>query len=244
MFLLLGMVFWISKEENKVEPFDTVGIGDKNLSGGDISALFLIDLNQIYDAYKSTSFSISNQSISDQNKNKMREISISNLTFPNDRLERFEIGMGTLGMGGSSFSIGNTLLFMRGILRGCFGRGDTVISGRLQRYGSIISIEAILTDNTNTVAREVNLTLDKDAQSVAEYNIPSLVNDLAFKIAYVSMGQSPELKKELPHTFLAFKNLTEGLIAFNKYSFTNDTNDLNQSKTLLLSIRHTEPSAP
>ena len=40
----------------------------------------------------------------------MRPVAAAKLERPNDRTERFETGLGTLGMGGSSIFIGNTLL--------------------------------------------------------------------------------------------------------------------------------------
>jgi tetratricopeptide (TPR) repeat protein len=259
LIVVIGYPLWIlfTNDKNVVEPFDTIGMGDKNLSGAAISALFLFDLSQIYEVYDSFNLDLtSSQNGQASNQDGLASFQMEahktqthdHFDLSNDKSMPIVAGLGTVGVGGSSLSIGNIILLYETFLRSIL-KNDMSISGSLQRYGSMISIEAIMRGkvkkirgNDYFVAQEVNLPLNNDSQLVAENNIHSLVNELALKIAYGNLIHDSDWKKELPQTFPAFKNLTEGLIAINNYTLTDDPRALYESKNKLLSIRYNEPS--
>ena len=149
--------------------------------------------------------------------------------------------LGTIGMGGTSLSLGQILLSLKEFA----GNRRSTLTGGLQRYGSNLSIVAILDDaqspSRGIAAWEIRQALSNDNQSVEEL-IPAMVEDLAFQIAH-DLSRKKELSDgNYPQTWQAFKYLTLGKEAYKKYNATRNMKDLDGASCLALLAKRFEPN--
>ena len=226
-------------------PFETFGL-EENQSGTSIAQLLNCELQNIKetDAIASTIEIPSDITSGIPIENRPLSHSGDNSQFPNHNqygdfsslvLESGSINipltnMGTVGMGDTSLSIGNLLLFMRDLFR----NSPSKITGSLQKYGSTIILVATLEDHTNGKIKswEVRKNLNGNSSSIND-QIPLMVKGLAFRIA-LYFGD----KEEVPRNWSALDYLIGGENAYINYNITGNPDYLEEAKNRsLLAIK-------
>jgi tetratricopeptide (TPR) repeat protein len=214
-----------------IQPFETSNIGDES-DGKPLAALLRFDLQNINDVWNenidknggggsSISFSFPNQSI----KNEDLEYSIS--------------ALGSVGLEGSSFSLGNMLFLMKGLS----GNRISTISCSLQKRNSTVFAVAILEDRSSSE----KIIRIFQAKRVLCHNssmidpIPDLINDLAYQISLdISKRRAPQIRDQ-PKNWHAFEYMTEGRKAYIDYLIMNNSNDLDNASNLTMMAIESEP---
>jgi tetratricopeptide (TPR) repeat protein len=237
IFFLLFFLYYISlwmydKDYGLViQPFETSNMGDES-DGKPLAALLRFDLQNINDVWNenidkkggdgsSSSFSFPNQSI----KNEDLEYSIS--------------ALGSVGLEGSSFSLGNMLFLMKGLS----GNRISTISCSLQKRNSTVFAVAILEDRSSSE----KIIRIFQAKRVLYHNssmidpIPDLINDLAYQISLdISKRRAPQIKDQ-PKNWHAFEYMTEGRKAYIDYLIMNNSNDIDNASNLTMMAIESEP---
>jgi len=105
------------------------------------------------------------------------------------------------------------------ILKRLWPRGDNgqVISGSLQKYGSMTSLLACL---EHQKIRAWDASKVEDGDQVGDEIIPALVSDLAFKMVHDLSREGNAAKKITAETWQGFKHFTEALDAYHQYNLT------------------------
>jgi tetratricopeptide (TPR) repeat protein len=241
--LVIKAGFWANSEDNgiTIEPFET-SVLRTNLSGISIAQKLNFELQDIRETDEQVnkigipSDITYNIPISEQyklNDNPAGKIStqagdFSCLNISSTSMNIPLIKIGTIGVSGSSISIGNLILFIKNLQ----GKSPSSITGSLQKYGSTIILTATIEDfhsnDRKIKSWEVKRTLARDNSSVDEL-IPSMVRELAFKIA-LYLGSSWGSSKNLPKRWESLEYLTTGERFYINYNITYDISDLKQAK--------------
>ena len=239
---LISVIFWIFDEDYgiTVQPFETIGIGE-NTDGKSLATLLSFDLQRIKNIYSGHDIPVIAKS---HGGNKtiprpLEEFLIPPLSnFKNIPLEYSISQIGTVGVEGTSISIGNMLLSIKEFL----GNRANTITCSLQKYNSTIIIVALLEDQTKT-KRDIMTFEVKNNTSNAE-QIPNLINDLAFQISLALSKRGTQQKEDdlYPQNWQTFKYLTQGRDAYNSYLITKDVNDLDRGTDMALLAINFEPS--
>lgn len=138
---------------------------------------------------------------------------------------------GIISIGGISLSPIQTLLFIKDVFRGNKEKSLTI---EFQRFGSNISILAILhSPSKGIITWEERRILSQDNQSVEDL-IPAMIDDLAYKISYDLINKDKKLSWIYPKTLPAFVNQTRTREAYLKYKVTNNLGDLNETVKLII----------
>jgi hypothetical protein len=159
---LYYLVIWVyfGDESTTVQPFEITGM--KNVSGTTVADLLSFELNHVVeincaqqDLVSREVFAMtSGEGIND----KLAYVNdkYSDLSSRNPSPETKISDVGSVGMGGSSFSVGQLILSFKELAR----KNPSTITGSLQRYGSTISMVAIWNDHKSQrkVVREARLT--------------------------------------------------------------------------------------
>lgn len=227
---MIIVAFWIFDKDEAivVQPFETVGL-EKDLDGKSLATLLSFDLQKI----KNTYGTVSKITVKPKNSGgnmiiprPLEEFCITNLSIknaPGTPLEYSISQIGTVGVQGTSISIGNLLLSIKEFL----GNKGNVITCSLQRYNSSIIAVAILEDHY--FSKGDIITIEYDANISKEEQIPSLVNDLAFMIALELSKQRAQGEDDLyPQAWQTFKYVTQGRDAYNNYVAMKDINYLDK----------------
>jgi tetratricopeptide (TPR) repeat protein len=214
-----------------IQPFETSNMGDES-DGKPLAALLRFDLQNINDVWNekidkkggdgsSISFSFPNQSI----KNEDLEYSIS--------------ALGSVGLEGSSFSLGNMLFLMKGLS----SNRISTISCSLQKRNSTVFAVAILEDRSSSE----KIIRIFQAKRVLYHNssmidpIPDLINNLAYQISLdISKRRAPQIKDQ-PKNWHAFEYMTEGRKAYIDYLIMNNSNDIDNASNLTMMAIESEP---
>ncbi len=192
---LIGMIihFLSSSSGTVVLPFE-VHIGDDIIDGKSISDALIVELRRIdaihHDKYEGIDI-------------KTEKITSIQIAPEGEKLDTAMADALSVGMGGTTISIGNLLLLLKRMWP--LAAPGTTISGSLQRYGYETRLIARLEDQQVSawdVRRMVNNNDD----------IAELIRDLAYKIALERFH--PEAK-----TWRGFKYFTEALNAYADYIY-------------------------
>jgi tetratricopeptide (TPR) repeat protein len=145
--------------------------------------------------------------------------------------------IGTIGIEQNSLSIGNILLSMKELKNSRNNLGT--ITGRLQKFGSTISLIAFLEAPGKEVETwEVERPLEN--QSLEEL-VPSMVEDLAFRI-YYDMSKKDSETVGYPKRYDSFRFLVQGWRAYLSYNVTRNTTDLEEAVRWTNQALDSEPS--
>jgi tetratricopeptide (TPR) repeat protein len=203
-----------------VQPFETIGLGE-NSDGKALATLLKFYLQDIKDIYE---IGLDKIAIP-KNGTKSQMISRPlNLSIPRplkeEQLDYSISQIGTIGAEGVSLSIGNVFLLIKEALR---NRPNTITCS-LQRYNSTTILVAILKDNQNNRT----MTFKDESTRFTDDQIPSMINNLSFKMALALCKQSgkPDI---YPKNWQTFKFVTQGRDFYNRYMDTRDIKDLNNS---------------
>ena len=160
------------------------------------------------------------------------------LAVGDESLEKSLSGIGDVGVEGVSFSLGNLILAMKGLV----GREPISISGSLQKYDSAISLVAMWKDPSNDEVSvwEVRRNLSKSDPSL-EMLIPEMINNMAFQIVHERCIKRDTSGRIYPQTWEAFKNLTIARKEYIKYANTKNERCLSEATDRAASIRIQEP---
>lgn len=142
-----------------------------------------------------------------------------------------DVSIGNIDVGPASVSLGQVLLIIRSITKS----SAKTITGSLERYGSNISIVALIDDGNSkngTLAWEMSLPISVDNPS-AEEMIPFLLRDLAYNVVHDIARKDEVEPAGLPKTWMAFKYLNEGWAAYRAYNISGDINDLGRATSMI-----------
>ena len=216
-----------------VQPFETMGIGE-NSDGKALATLLKFDLQNIKEIYETGPDIITIP----KNGTKSQIIArpLKNLSMPQslekEKLDYSISQIGTLGAEGVSLSIGNVLLLMKE----SFGKWPSTITCSLQKYNSTMVLVAILKDNQNNKT----MTFKEEYIRRTDEQIPSMINDLAFKISLALCKQSNKVYL-YPKNWQTFEYVTQGRDAYNSYISTRNTSDLDSGYKMALLAKKFEP---
>jgi tetratricopeptide (TPR) repeat protein len=148
--------------------------------------------------------------------------------------------LGNIGIGGTSLSLGQIILSLKELTH---HQGRTITCS-LQRYGSNLSMVAILNDpdsnGDESEAWEVRQKSSTDNSSINEC-IPGMAENLSFQIAH-SLGQRKlRIGKEFPQTWQAFRYWILGWEAYYNYITTKNDKYLDLANSMAHSAKLFEP---
>jgi len=216
--LLIMLGRWLFGKEDGliILPFE-VATGESVYSGDALSHLLVAELQRI-------------RKIHGRELEGIRPIESEQLSLPflaptkaiaSENITYSIANIGTIGTGSTSIPVGQLLVALKGLCP--WGNTGRVITGSLQKYGSMISLVACL-EHEDVNAWEVSRKI-KFYSKVDDEHIPSLVKDLAFKIAH-EHAEDPSSAK----TWQGFKHFTEALDAYYQYTLAEDIKDLERAR--------------
>jgi len=238
IYFIVKMTFWISEKDDciVVQPFEMAGTGE-NLDGKALASFLSFDLQKIKDIYGQQPDILKSESGNEILPRPFGDFSLPAPSVKDLQLDYSISQIGTVGAEGTSISIGNLLISMKGL----FSNPNTV-SCCLQRCNSTITLVAILKDSHSTKAFEVDETQDK-TKLFDNGQILPLISDLAYQISLeLSKRNQPKETDPYPQSWMTFKNLTLGRDAFNSYKITNDIKYLDYGRNAAFLANKTEPS--
>jgi len=225
---LAMFIDWLCKDEEGIMilPFE-VAAGDDKYSGKAISQLVtaeLLRISRIHDPevkYKGIT------------PIESERLSLPAIAPSSENLTYTVTQMGPVGLGMTSIHIGPLMA----ILKRLWPRGDNgqVISGSLQRYGSVISMIACL-EHKNISAWEASCKI-KGHGSKGDEKILELAKDLAFRIIHDLKHKEISAK-----TWQGFKHFTDALDAYHQYSSTGSKDHLEMARAECLKAADSEKS--
>jgi len=224
IILLAGiLIVSIFRDESRtvIIPFENQ-INNKNYSGKAISDLLIANLVQI-------------SRIQDVEYDEMIIKRSTNLygKIGKERLSPTLLGpeyltdiseLGSVVLGPTSFSVGQLLRILKQI---CPGNDPGIISGSLQKHGSVISLVAIMEKKSNK-AWEVRRSIKFHNENIYEY-ISSMITELAFKIHF-----DQSVKDISAKSWLGLKYYTEALDSYQQYKLIKDIKilEISQNKCI------------
>jgi hypothetical protein len=142
--------------------------------------------------------------------------------------------LGTIGMGGTSISLGHILLSLKELS----GNRGNAIAGSVQRYGPDLCMVATLRgsyyERKGFKAWEVQRFLPNE-NLASDGHFPAMIEDLAFQIAHdTSEGK-------VAQTWQAFKYDMLAKEAYYRYNVTRNFSDLDTARKMVLSANNSEP---
>lgn len=234
-----------------IEPFEV----DKgvSLNGNVMAELLLLDLYNIdkvisqlpirlYDHENSQAILSPPDDDISSNSSKSKSSHYTLTSLESDPLQSIS-GIGTIGLEKNSISIGNILLSIKQLKSSSVTKK---ITGRVQNYGSTISMMAIMEDPQDSRNKykvwESERSWKEDNASIEEL-IPAMIEDLAFQIYYDEMVK--KIKKDeqainYPKSSQGFKFLIQGWEASLIYVATRDITALDKARDLALSAKRSE----
>ncbi len=218
IILLAGiLIVSIFRDESRtvIIPFESQ-INNENYSGKAISDLLianLLQISRIQDAeYEEMIIKRSTNLYRKIGKERLSPIPLGPETDISD--------LGSVVLGSTSFSIGQLLRIFKQI---CLGNDPgTVISGSLQKHGSVITLVAIM-EQKFTKAWEVHRNIKSYNENI--YDISSMITELAFKIHF-----DQSVKHISAKSWLGLKYYTEALDSYQQYKLIKDIKILKVSQ--------------
>jgi len=227
IFFLIQFLRWLSKNEDGIMilPFE-VAAGEEKYSGKAVSHLLTAELLRIRRIHK-----IEYKGISLMSEN----VTVPHLAPVSEDLTYTVSQMGPVGLGTTSIHLGPLIV----ILKRLWPRGDSgqVISGSLQKYGSMTSLLACLEHQKIRVWEASKI---EDGDQVGDEIIPALISDLAFKMVHDLSLEGNAAKKITAKTWQGFKHLTEALDAYHQYNLTDDMDYLERARMECLKAANSE----
>jgi hypothetical protein len=236
IFLLIK---WMCDSEGlRITPFENT-TNDSKYNGKAISDSLIAELQRIFRIYQMDREEFEamafpenlsrkenfTSTIVDRSPVSMRErAGTSNAMFPelaksNESLDIGIAGMGSINVAGTSVPLGQLLINLKRMWPINIGsQKNCVICGSLQKYGSLFRLVVIMEKNREVSVWEVSRRI------IYDYQIPTLVMDMAFKIAKDLLPNIPAAKSA--RTCEGFKHYTNALDNYNQYIWTGRTENL------------------
>jgi tetratricopeptide (TPR) repeat protein len=223
---LVMFIRWLSKDEEGIMilAFE-VAAGDDTYSGKAISQLVtaeLLRISRIHDPeviYKGIT------------PIESERLSLPVIAPSSENLTYTVTQMGPVGLGMTSIHIGPLMAILKRLWPG--GDNGQVISGSLQRYGSVVSMVACL-EHKEIRAWEASCGIEGRGRK-GDDKIPGIAKDLAFKIIH-------DLKRDeiSANSWQGFKYFTEALDAYRQYNVTGVMDHLERARTKCLKAADSE----
>lgn len=230
LFIVI-LAFWVIDKNNGVliQSFEVSGMN--NVSSKSIEDLLNCNIDDI------TALEFIGQKTTSNERGVPSEYNL-NLAVGDESLEKSLLAIGNVGVEGTSFSLGNLVLAIKGLV----GREPNSISGSFQKYDSTLSLIAILKDRSADKVEvwEVKKNLSNGNQSI-ESLVPDMIKDLAFQFVHERCRNGDTSGKKYPRTWEAYKSLINARTEYSRYSYTNNESHLNKSIEFVESIREKEP---
>jgi len=224
-FLLVRRIFKV--DGIVVMPFETpIGESEYNYNGKAISDLLTGELQRILMIHNLTFEELSLE---------LERLIIPKIIPKSETLEYSIAHVGTVGAGSISLSLGRLIIVLKRMCPGC--KPVPIITGSIQRYGSLIIITACLEDHevrTWDVRRVV-----RGEKHVLEEHVPNLVRDLSFKIVY-DMAKGDAESGVSAETWEGLKYFTEALVSYHHYIRARDIKHLDLAKNNCLKAVYSE----
>ena len=224
-----------------IQPFNIVGIGEQNLSGEAISDLLRLDLYEIKELWNSNLIPIpgSARTTNEQSSEApVPETFFHPAIEEKDSLIQSISGLGNVGIGGISFSLGNILLSMKDLS----GKNRvSILTGSFQKYNTSLNLVVNLEDRHSQEKELIVWEANAKNNRSIDDQIPILVKELAFKVYYGTARLWARSKGDYPRTWQAFRYMTLGLDAYSNYTATNNISDLNASRDMVMTANRFEP---
>lgn len=245
--VMLANFILTGQEGITILPFDTSGMG-KDCSGKAVADRLSMEMRRIGDIHEHKQMLINSSEIIAQ-----RNITITGTPFQPAQLippivsksQTMDKGLSEMGnvvVGPASVSLGQLLLILRSIT----GKSDKSITGSVEKYGSNISIVALMEDKNSrkgTLAWEMTLPLSDDNSSIEE-KVPILTRDLAYNIVHDIGSWNDSQAIVLHKSWVSFKYLTEGWNAYIEYDITGDISDLERATDMIKKVIQVDPDYP
>ncbi|MGV8174620.1 MAG: tetratricopeptide repeat protein [Methanothrix sp.] len=231
IFILLIIMMVLTEEGIVIQPFES--------NEEDLSSIFIA--NQL--AFKL-------QNIKEINKERIempgfeivgsdfqtKSESMPSLLLEEATLEYKIKDLGNVGVGGTSFSLGDLILSLKHFL----GRSRPVLSGSIQASGSELIIISILNDrdiSNEIIAWEIRKDL---TNNTTVEDMHEMIEDLSYQIAATyNKKRNPE---DSPQRWQTLKYCTLSREAYYNYNITNDIIYLNNSRNYAIKAMKSEPN--
>lgn len=222
IYFLITVIPWIFDKEDGivVQPFETVGFGE-NLDGKPLAILLVHDLQRIKDIYEPAQNATANSKTEGGNMIIPRPfgeffVNFNNIYFnmAEDTRDNSLSQVVISAPMGTSVSIVSLLYPLKEFL----GNTANTITCSLQRYNSSIVAVAILREHQSSQ----NYHSEHYANISNIEQIPSLIDDLAFKIYLELVKRTTQNEDLYPQSWLTFKYVTKGREALNNYVSMKD----------------------
>ena len=224
IFIFLVMfVCWLRKDEDgmMILPFD-VATGEDGYSGKAISDLLTAELRRIKRIHEVEAKKIHSIRLEPEKITETETLVIPPVVPRSEKLDYKVAEVGAVQVGPTGILIGPLLSALKQLWPG--SDTEQVMTGSLQKYGSVINLVARL-EHHEVRAWEVRHKI-KPQDGVRDEQIPIMVRDLAFKIAKdLSSKQDGQA-----NTWQGFKYFTEAWDAYYQYSLTEDEGELERAK--------------
>lgn len=225
---LIMFVRWLCKDEDgmTILPFE-VATDEDAYSGKAISDLLtseLLRIKQVHEVLPKKIPPIKSPPIRSESEKitESEHFSLPPVVPKGENLSYKITEVGAVQVGPVWVLIGPLLAAFKQLWPG--GDSEQVITGSLQKYGSVINLVAHL-EHHEIRAWEVRHAV-KPQDKIRDEQIPSMVRDLAFKIA---KDHSKEQDGQA-NTWQGLKYFTEALEAYYRYSLTEDERKLELAK--------------
>jgi tetratricopeptide (TPR) repeat protein len=165
---------------------------------------------------------------------------IPSIKLPASSLDYSIAGLGNLGAGGTSISIGHLMMALKQFI-GC---SSPKITGSIHVLRSELRIIAILEDpNISGGIMAWEIERDISNKSSPEGDIPLMIEDLAFQIVNSINNENKNIiSNEYPQTWEALKYSTMSRKAYINYIAAGNANQLNESRDFALDAKKSEPN--
>jgi tetratricopeptide (TPR) repeat protein len=252
-YFIYPLFSWVNTEEKglSIQPFKTTYSGNnqddryiaqllshslQNITEIDDHASKMVLLSNNPTRGKPSSDSGQNSGFSVSGPNPSSE---SDLSLKGESVTSAIIGIGTMGTSGTTLSIGNLLLSIKEINQ----KSPSVITGSLKKYGSTLILVANLEQSTDRkiLTWEVKMNITKDDNNSVNEQIPSMIDELAFRI-YLDLLGNWRPDNRLPQKWETSRFLITGEEALLDFNITRDKSKLNMSREMAIKAMQSEPN--
>ena len=226
---LFELGVWITTPDEglTIQPFEVVGLNN-NISGTSIASLL---------SYELQSISVTDRRMNDSDLNEMMSVLVDVPRIHSESIKYSLINLGSVGMGGSSFSMGQLTLSIKQLLK----TQPVMIKGNVNKYDSILyMIVAMEKPNSS----DLRVWAASNVSNATDFDdcIPSMVKDIAFQIALDDAETTEKSNTSFPRTWQTFKYLIEGQKAYLSYLDTGDEDHLVSASNMYTQALDAEPN--
>jgi tetratricopeptide (TPR) repeat protein len=227
IIFLVIFVIWPEKGI-VIQPFESI---EGDLSGAFIANQISFELQNIYEINDKEI-----RNLQDQSRSGM----LPPISLQANTLEYNIIGLGNIGVEGTTISIGHLILSLKQFI----GSSTPMLTGSVQASKSDLRIIALLKDpdiSERIIAWKIKKNLSNNNYTLDE-NMDIIVEDLAFQIVATIINKNKDLNlEEFPRSWVALKYYTMSRKAYIDYDTTGNINYLDNSRDYAFKTKQSEP---